>query len=133
MGRQRLDEICGATQAVLVADESRRCVPVRAPIRAHRDQVQARLFVQALHVCSDRLEVLRVRVDDGCVLVDIGEVAEGLDAAAEYIAEQFRAAGLEPAGDDGSYFQAFTVPGADGVPVTVRNVLGVIPGSADDW
>ncbi len=56
----------------------------------------------------------------------------GLDAAAEYIADQMRAAGLEPAGDDGSYFQTFTMPGEDGENVTVRNVLGVIPGTDAD-
>ena len=57
---------------------------------------------------------------------------DGLDAAAEYIAAQFRDAGLEPAGDDGSYFQVFTMPGEDGKEVTVRNVLGVIPGTSAD-
>ena len=34
--------------------------------------------------------------------------SRGLDLAAEYIAAQFRRAGLEPAGDDG-YFQTATV------------------------
>ena len=62
-----------------------------------------------------------------------GVGSEDLDAAAEYIAAQFRDAGLEPAGDDGSYFQVFTMPGEDGKEVTVRNVLGVIPGTREDW
>jgi hypothetical protein len=57
----------------------------------------------------------------------------GLVASAEYIAEQFRVAGLEPAGDDGSYFQSFKASGEDGRKVTVRNVLGVIPGTNTDW
>jgi hypothetical protein len=56
-----------------------------------------------------------------------------LDAAADYIAAQFREAGLAPAGDNGSYFQVFTMPGEDGSEVTVRNVLGVIPGNRADW
>jgi hypothetical protein len=59
--------------------------------------------------------------------------SEGLEASAKYIAEQFEAAGLEPAGDDGSYFQTFEIQGEDGKPVTVRNVLAVIPGSNEDW
>jgi Zn-dependent M28 family amino/carboxypeptidase len=43
---------------------------------------------------------------------DSGE--PGLEVAAEYIANRFRDLGLEPAGDDGTYFQHFTVPhGAD--------------------
>ena len=33
----------------------------------------------------------------------------GNDQAAEYIAGQFKDAGLSPGGDDGSYFQAFKV------------------------
>jgi hypothetical protein len=57
----------------------------------------------------------------------------GLQASAEYIAGQFRAAGLEPAGDDGGYFQSFEVQDEDGREVTVSNVLGVIPGSNADW
>jgi hypothetical protein len=33
----------------------------------------------------------------------------GIEAAAEYIAEQFKQAGLKPGGDDGTYFQSFEV------------------------
>lgn len=36
-----------------------------------------------------------------------GNGSPGLDAAAEYIAKQFGAAGLEPSGDDGTFFQRF--------------------------
>jgi len=39
---------------------------------------------------------------------DSGE--PGLEVAAEYLANQFRAMGLKPAGDDGSYFHHFTIP-----------------------
>src|SRR5262252_940148 len=48
--------------------------------------------------------------------------SRGLDLAAEYIAAQFRRAGLEPAGDDG-YFQTATLmmrePNWDGFRMTV--------------
>src|SRR5579872_2335806 len=51
-----------------------------------------------------------------------GTPSRGLDIAAEYIAAQFRRAGLEPAGDDG-YFQTATVtmrePNLDGFSMTV--------------
>ena len=51
-----------------------------------------------------------------------GTPSRGLDLAAEYIAAQFRRAGLEPAGDDG-YFQTATVtlrePNRDGFSMTV--------------
>ena len=57
-----------------------------------------------------------------------------LDEAAEYITGQMGAAGLEPGGDDGSWFQRFTVPeGPDGVPVKAMNVVGVLPGTRAEW
>ncbi len=52
----------------------------------------------------------------------------GSDLAARYIEKQFRAAGLEPAGDSGSYFQRFTatigVRLADGNALRVRTHAG---------
>src|SRR5579872_2197046 len=51
-----------------------------------------------------------------------GTPSPGLDIAAEFIAAQFRRAGLEPAGDDG-YFQTATfvqvAPGSDGLEFTL--------------
>lgn len=52
--------------------------------------------------------------------------SRGLDLAAEYIAAQFRRAGLEPAGDDG-YFQ--TAEWKSDPPQKVRNVIGILRGS----
>ncbi|MDQ2819390.1 MAG: M28 family peptidase [Pseudomonadota bacterium] len=66
-----------------------------------------------------------------------GTPSRGLDISAEYIAAQFRRAGLEPLGDDG-YFQTadWTLidPKRDKnavstVPVKVRNVAGILRGS----
>jgi hypothetical protein len=68
--------------------------------------------------------------------------SRGLDLAAEYIAAQFRRAGLEPAGDDG-YFQTATLAdvgdrgkrlaqamGVDDLSsVKMRNVAGILRGS----
>src|SRR5215469_3167717 len=49
--------------------------------------------------------------------------SRGLDLAAEYIAAQFRSAGLEPVGDDG-YFQtaefANVTPNMDGLQLTLQ-------------
>ncbi|MEP7199585.1 MAG: M28 family peptidase, partial [Chloroflexota bacterium] len=39
--------------------------------------------------------------------------APGADKAADYIAEKFKAAGLKPVGDNGTYFQNFTLPFID--------------------
>jgi len=68
-----------------------------------------------------------------------GTPSPGLDIAAEFIASQFRAAGLEPLGDDG-YFQtadwnlidpkrAKNPPATPAAPVKVRNVVGILRGS----
>lgn len=57
-----------------------------------------------------------------------GTPSKGLDLAAEYIAAQFRRAGLEPVGDDG-YFQTAPWP-LKGEPTgKVRNVIGILRGS----
>jgi Zn-dependent M28 family amino/carboxypeptidase len=59
-----------------------------------------------------------------------GTPSRGLDVAAEYIAAQFRRAGLEPVGDDG-YFQTTEFAprnSAEGAK-KVRNVIGVLRGS----
>jgi aminopeptidase N len=58
---------------------------------------------------------------------------EGLDKAADYIKSQFENAGLKPGGDANTYFQQFTVPGKDGKQVTVKNVIGILPGSKSEW
>jgi hypothetical protein len=64
-----------------------------------------------------------------------GTGTPGLDSAAAYIANQFRQAGLQPAGSDG-FFQPFTIdPTAPAVAHSglggsaVKNVVGLIPGN----
>ncbi len=51
----------------------------------------------------------------------------GIDLAAAYIAEQFEASGLQPV--NGSYFQEWQHRSADSGDLTLRNVVGLIPGS----
>lgn len=54
----------------------------------------------------------------------------GLEAAGEYIKEQFAAAKLQPGGDKGSYFQTFTAKGGvDNSEHQLRNVIAILPGS----
>ena len=63
-----------------------------------------------------------------------GVGTKGLDAAAEYVAAAFKAMGLQPGGDDGTYFQSFPSPKSpSGAAVTLRNVIGVLPGSKAEW
>ncbi len=58
-----------------------------------------------------------------------------LDRAADYIAEQFRKAGLIPLGDaEGSYFQSFEARAGDPEKTAVlKNVVGLLPGNNADW
>ncbi|GJL74271.1 M20/M25/M40 family metallo-hydrolase [Nitrosomonas sp.] len=53
-----------------------------------------------------------------------------LDEAADYIAQQFEQAGLQPGGDDGGYFQTWQQDvGAPKGNITLRNVVGILPGN----
>jgi hypothetical protein len=63
-----------------------------------------------------------------------GVGSTGLAQSAEYIAAAFEAAGLQPGGDDGSWFQKLVLPeGPEGGPAEVLNVLGYLPGSKSEW
>ena len=60
----------------------------------------------------------------------------GLDKASDYIAKQFSDAGLRPCGDDvDDYFQTWIeqVNMPEHVDVTIKNVIGVIPGKNPQW
>jgi hypothetical protein len=58
----------------------------------------------------------------------------GIDKAAEYIAEQFKKAGLQPGGDNNTYFQNWReTADEDNKMVDVKNVIGVLPGSKKEW
>jgi hypothetical protein len=62
--------------------------------------------------------------------------SDGARAAAEYVAERFRAAGLQPGAEDGGFLQRFTVAdGPDGTdkPVEAFNVIGYLPASREGW
>jgi aminopeptidase N len=60
--------------------------------------------------------------------------SEGLTTAAQYIADRFKAMGLQPGGDNGAYFQKFTVEkGPKGTPVETTNVIALIQGSKAEW
>lgn len=60
--------------------------------------------------------------------------SDGITAAAAYIADQFKAMGLQPGGDQGGWFQTFTVEkGPQGTPVETVNVIGVMPGTKPEW
>jgi hypothetical protein len=58
----------------------------------------------------------------------------GLQQSAEYIAKQMADIGLQPGGDNGTWFQNFTVAqGPNGQPVATANVIGFLPGKRAAW
>jgi len=111
--------------------------PLAADLHDYTQPLPERKSRQALAEVPPVFDARRME-EDVNVLADEsmegrGIGTAGLDAAADYIADQFREAGLEPAGDDGSYFQSFEVDDENGNKVTVRNVLAAIPGSNSNW
>lgn len=58
-----------------------------------------------------------------------GTPSKGLDMAADYIADEFKKDGLQPAGDDGTFFQVTEFTPRNGAPGKVRNVIGILKGS----
>jgi aminopeptidase N len=62
--------------------------------------------------------------------------SKGLEKAAHYIANTFKKTGLEPGGDNQSYYQTWeaeAVVGKTTRKTTLRNVIGIIPGSNHQW
>ncbi len=60
--------------------------------------------------------------------------SEGLEEAATYIADELKKAGLKPGGDENSYFQTWQETGGEmNEEVTLRNVIGVIPGKKQEF
>ena len=103
------------------------------------------LFLSALAAPAQNLQQLTSLLRPNDLKADVSFLASdglkgratpspGLDAAAEYIASEFRRAGLDPAGDNG-YFQTApyvnVTPVVEGtsVPGELRNVIGVLRGS----
>ncbi len=59
---------------------------------------------------------------------------QGLDESALYIAQAMEDAGLEPGGDNGSWFQQFTVSdGPNNQSAPAMNVIGFLSGTNADW
>src|SRR5438477_8679980 len=65
---------------------------------AEETGVQARMRKDLTYLASDECEGRGVNT-------------QGINRAATHIANEFKKAGLKPAGKDGSYFQSFTING----------------------
>ncbi len=59
---------------------------------------------------------------------------EGINIAADYIADKFKEYGLKPGADNNSYFQEWKAQtGPEKKYITLKNVIGVIPGKKDKY
>ncbi len=89
---------------------------------------------EALLPPARRFSVARMQ-QDIAFLADANLAGRGLgtlqlEQAADYIAQQFKVAGLQPAGDNDSYYQAWQQPvEALNTRVALKNVVAVLPGS----
>ena len=83
---------------------------------------------------ADRMQRI-IRTLAGNAMRGRGFGSPELDRAATFIADQFRAAGLQPAGDaPGSYFQTWQTRGGEPArDVELKNIVGVIPGKNRSW
>ncbi len=82
-------------------------------VQAHGDatRIDPRAYIQHVKfLASDELE-------------GRGDGAPGLEKAAEYIEESFRTSGLEPAGDNGTFFQTFQI--ITGISLEPGNTLSL--------
>src|SRR5207253_9795118 len=90
------------------------------------------VFLSTQALAANRAVEERMRKDIAFLASDEcegrGVTTRGINLAADYIASEFKHAGLKPAGADGSYFQPFTMRGASklGSPNTLvlRGPLG---------
>ena len=58
----------------------------------------------------------------------------GIDKAADFIVEKFKAAGLQPGGDEQSYFQTWNdVIDENGNKGPIKNIIGVLPGKKKEF
>jgi hypothetical protein len=111
-------------------------VPIAAPDEAEKETITTELAPRTpLASPPETFSTTRMQRDIA-VLADAHLAGRGLgtrelDQAADYIAGQFQAAGLQAGGDaDGDYFQTWkTAPHGGAEPLTLKNVVGILPGT----
>lgn len=112
--------VLGSPMTAFLAEEGRPMKLAKTPAR--------KPLAELPPVFSEERMMETVRFLSGEELAGRGAGTEGLSRAAEFIAGEFKKAGLEPLGDEGSYFQMWEGDGPSG-EITLKNVLGVLPGA----
>src|SRR4051794_35729820 len=86
-----------------------------AAVRADLRRIDPQAYLQHIkYLSSDELE-------------GRGDGAPGLEKAADYIEKHLRSSGLEPAGDNGTFFQTFQL--VTGISLEPGNTLSLATGS----
>ena len=96
--------------------------------RPDREPLARLTPVFSLERITDHLTILTSEESQGR-----GVGTAGLNKAAEYIAQQFKEMGLEPAGENGSFFQSWEEEDGPQGKVTLRNVIARLPGKKEKW
>jgi len=90
-------------------------MPIQSFRRCFAAAILSTLFLTGLDALAKNATEARLRRDLAYLASDAcegrGPGTKGIDLAADFIASQFKEAGLKPAGEDGGYFQPFTVSG----------------------
>jgi hypothetical protein len=94
---------------------------------------KALAYLSAVFSEERMMDVIRSLSDNKMKGRGFGSVE--LDQAAQYIANKFQEAGIQPAGDkEGSFFQEWKVKGSEfKKDVILKNVIGVIRGNKPEW
>jgi len=103
------------------------CTSVAGPVnRAATKHASAGKQPDGMMAALHNVQAERIRADVKYLASDAlegrGTGTKGGDLAADYIAKQFKEAGVEPAGDNGSYFQKVPMVGVTTLPATTFEV-----------
>ena len=101
----------------------------KSPEKVAMDLPKRKLLATLAPVFSAERMLDYVEYLAGDELQGRGPGSVGIEKAADFIAGQFKKAGLQPGSDDGSYFQTWEeVVDENGNKAPVKNVIGFIPG-----
>ncbi|MFP4546824.1 MAG: M20/M25/M40 family metallo-hydrolase [Fidelibacterota bacterium] len=88
---------------------------------------EALAYLTPLFSADRMMETIQYLASDE--LAGRGLGSDGIEKAAQFIANKFQLMGLEPGADDGSYFQKWNdIIDSDGNEGEVKNIIGIIPG-----
>jgi hypothetical protein len=104
--------------------------PAAADVEVKLETRKALANLEPVFSADRMMEVVKYLASDD--LKGRGLGTPELDQAADYIAKKFEEYGLQPGSDDGTYFQSWVQDVLDKKNVSLKNVVGIIPGTNPD-